>query len=187
MNQVYYYLGESRILAGGPPDPRKSPIFPEIPDFRGGPPRGPRAPGARKSRISGSRGDPPQIPGFGPPGPGPPGPRGPPPGGVAPEGAPGADPRDPTPGTPESGISGVCSPCRDFGGFSGCRGPFNKCIFRSGFGVFFLRGAVWRGKSRGGDFWGFRTRGGNPGSRGRSSRKDSSYSLRYLRKFYLKQ
>ena len=50
-----------------------------------------------------------------------------------------------------SGIRGdpgarVCNPCPVFGGFSGCRGPFNKCIFRSGFGVFFCarRGAEIR-------------------------------------------
>ena len=59
-----------------------------------------------------------------------------------------------------SGIRGdpgarVCNPCPVFGGFSGCRGPFNKCIFRSGFGVFFARGGVAK-------FGGFR---GFPGVR----------------------
>ena len=46
---------------GIPRIPGKSRIFPEIPDFRGGPP-GSRGPGAPKSRISGSRG--PRKPGF---------------------------------------------------------------------------------------------------------------------------
>ena len=44
------------------------------------------------------------------------------------------------PGNP--GFPGAGNPCPDFGCFSGCRGPFNKCIFRSGFGVVFVRGAV---------------------------------------------
>jgi hypothetical protein len=46
-------------------------------------------------------------------------------------------------------------PLPGFGGFSGCRGPFNKCIFRSGFGVFLCAAAVWRGVARCGGFWGF--------------------------------
>ena len=55
-------------------------------------------------------------------------------------GPPRGPPRDP----PRSGPR-TCNPCPDFGGFSGCRGPFNKCIFRSGFGVFFcVRGGVAR-------------------------------------------
>ena len=65
-------------------------------------------------------------------------------------GPPRGPPRDP----PRSGPR-TCNPCPDFGGFSGCRGPFNKCIFRSGFGVFFCarRGAekwcagVWESRA----------------------------------------
>ena len=120
--------------AGDPPGPRKSRIFPRNPGFR--PPRG-TPPGPPKTGFLGPRG---QIwaPGWG-----------------YPWGRAGRMPRDP--GFPGSG---VCSPCRGFWGFSGCRGPFNKCIFRSGFGVFSgaRRGA--RGRAR---EWRFR---GFPGGRG---------------------
>ena len=45
-------------------------------------------------------------------------------------------------GGPNRGFPGVfrvqnLQPLPGFWGFSGCRGPFNKCIFRSAFGVFF--------------------------------------------------
>ena len=51
------------------------------------------------------------------------------------------------PGGPGSGGSRACNPCMDFGPFSGCWGPFNKCIFRSGFGVFFCARGCARGWS----------------------------------------
>ena len=112
---------------------------------------------------------PPKIPDFGPPGDpprkppfsgprGPPGPPEPPGrlswpgpqkgrfGGVSPgEGG----QKGPFWGGPKTGVLGgvrggpgarVCNPCPVFRGFSGCWGPFNKCIFRSGFGVFFCAG-----------------------------------------------
>ena len=56
---------------------------------------------------------------------------------------------------------GICNPCHGFPGFSGCRGPFNKCIFRSGFGVFF--GAA-RGVAKTGPGVCFRSESGIPGN-----------------------
>ena len=136
---------------GGPPrDPGTPGISPPGPGFPprkspesripGGPPRNPR-----KSRISGGSS----------PGPSPGGPRNP---GIS--GLRGAlrgqkpgflgGPRGGSPGGPIRG-SRIGNPCPDFGGFSGCRGPFNKCIFRSVFGVFFrargARNSVTRGVS----------------------------------------
>ena len=55
-------------------------------------------------------------------------------------------------GGPDSGVRDL-QPLPGFWGFSGCRGPFNKCIFRSGFGVFFCArrcgefGEFWCGNS----------------------------------------
>ena len=153
---------------GGPPrDPGTPGISPPGPGFPprkspesripGGPP-----PGPRKSRISGgsSRG---------------PSPRGPRKGGFSgvrrarrgPKTRFLGGPRGGSPGGPFRG-SEIGNPCPDFGGFSGCRGPFNKCIFRSVFGVFFrargARNSVTRGVSgrspgggpRGGSGPGFR-------------------------------
>ena len=67
------------------------------------------------------------------------------------------DPWGGIPGGPESGVRSL-QPLPGFWGFSGCRGPFNKCIFRSGFGVFFCAG--WCGEF-GGIRWcgGFRESG----------------------------
>ena len=125
--------------------PRRNFRPPEIP----GPPR--------KSRISGPPGTPPENPHFRAPGP-----PGVPPTSVG--ACPGRGPKKGLfggvlpgreaknrvfGGVPKRGFWGgsgggpgarVCNPCPDFGGFSGCWGPFNKCIFRSGFGVFFCAG-----------------------------------------------
>ena len=61
----------------------------------------------------------------------------------------------------------VCNPCPDFGGFWGCWGPFNKCIFRSGFGVFFCAGKFGQGGCGAGSRGEFRGVARGRGSSGR--------------------
>ena len=144
-----------RIPGPGPPDPRPRapPDFPARGNFGGNFPGNPR--------ISAPPGPPPDFPPRAPPGP-PPGPRPPrksPPRGVFPLDLglqiplnPGPRPGIWPPDPPQiwaqiwGDLGGFWarfrgadsgSPCPGFWGFSGCRGPFNKCIFRSGFGVFF--------------------------------------------------